>query len=106
LLYNSANVVKSSLIDSSDAYPVFSDAEGEYIAFVQSYTVNNVTYWSMFIDDEVYKYNNAGGDVHLEGTNRNIGGLPINYCNSNPLDDVFGRSDIEDYKLEGYHEAY
>jgi len=97
LLYNSSNGVKSSLIDSSDAYPVLSNAEGEYIAFVQSYTVNNVTYWNVYVDEEVYKYNNAGGEIQLEGTFRNIGGLPINYRNSSPLDDVYGRSDLDDY---------
>lgn len=97
ILYNSAKDIKSSIIDAADAYPVITNTEGEYIAFVQSYEVNNISYWNVFIDNEVIKYNNVGGAVKYVGTSKNIGGLPINYRNSNPLDEVFGRSDLDDY---------
>jgi len=96
LLYNSNDIVKSSLIDPLDAYPII-DNQGEYIAFVECYTVNGVTQWNVFVDREVHKYSDAGGEVHLLGTYRNIGGLPINYRNSNPLDTVFGMSDLDNY---------
>lgn len=95
-VYRTNNDVKSRLIDAADSYPVI-DNEGEYIAFIESYTVNNTTYWNVYVDEEVFKYNNVGGDIQLAGTYKNIGGLPINYRNSNPIDDVFGRSDVEDY---------
>ncbi|GGF86364.1 phage portal protein [Paenibacillus aceti] len=88
--------VKSKLIDAADSYPVVDD-DNEYIGFVESYTVNNVSFWNVYYNDRVEKYYNNGGDIKHRGTYTNLTGLPVLYRNDNPIDDVFGRSDLEDY---------
>ncbi|QOS80161.1 phage portal protein [Paenibacillus sp. JNUCC31] len=88
--------ITSKLIDVADSYPVV-DADNEYIAFVESYTINNVTFYNVYYPDRVEKYTNAGGELHLKGTFDNLTGLPVIYCNDNPVNDVFGRSDLDDY---------
>lgn len=89
--------ITSKLIDAADSFPVV-DTENDYIAFVESYTVNNVTFYNVYYPDRVEKYTNAGGELHLKGTYNNLTGLPVIYRNDNPINDVFGRSDLEDYK--------
>lgn len=89
--------ITSKLIDAADSFPVI-DSENEYVAFVESYTTaNNVSVYNVYYPDRVEKYSNAGGDLHYKGTYNNLTGLPVIYKNDNPIDDVFGRSDLEDY---------
>ncbi|MEK6990475.1 phage portal protein [Paenibacillus sp. FSL K6-1566] len=88
--------ITSKLIDAADSYPVI-DSDNEYIAFVESYTINNVSFYNVYYQDRVEKYSDAGGELHLKGTYNNLTGLPVIYRNDNPIDDVFGRSDLEDY---------
>ncbi|GIP51828.1 phage portal protein [Paenibacillus vini] len=89
--------ITSKLIDAADSFPVI-DSENEYIAFVESYTTaNNVSVYNVYYPDRVEKYSNAGGDLHHRGTYNNLTGLPVIYRNDNPIDDVFGRSDLDDY---------
>lgn len=89
--------ITSKLIDCCDSFPVI-DSDNEYIAFVESYTTaNNVSIYNVYYPDRVEKYSNAGGDLHYKGTYNNLTDLPVIYKNDNPIDDVFGRSDLEDY---------
>ncbi|MGN7168467.1 phage portal protein [Paenibacillus cellulositrophicus] len=88
--------ITSKLIDAADSFPVI-DAENDYIAFVESYTINNVTFYNVYYPERVEKYTNAGGELRLKGSYDNLTGLPVIYRNDNPVNDVFGRSDLEDY---------
>ncbi|MFI2857562.1 phage portal protein [Paenibacillus sp. JSM ZJ436] len=88
--------ITSKLIDAADSYPVV-DSENEYIAFVESYTINHVTFYNVYYPDRVEKYTNAGGDLHFKNSYNNLTGLPVIYRNDNPINDVYGRSDLEDY---------
>lgn len=88
--------ITSKLIDAADSYPVI-DSENEYVAFVESYTINNVTFYNVYYPDRVERYTNAGGDLRLKDSYNNLTGLPVIYRNDNPIDDVYGRSDLEDY---------
>lgn len=89
--------VTSKLIDASDSFPIV-DSDNEYIAFVESYTISNVTFYNVYYDDRVEKYSNVGGALQSRGVFTNLSGLPVMYRNDNPTCDVFGRSDLEDYK--------
>lgn len=89
--------ITSKLIDVADSFPVVS-SENEYIAFVESYTVSNVTFYNVYYEDRVEKYSNTGGTLQSRGTFANLSGLPVLYRNDNPIDDVYGRSDLLDYK--------
>lgn len=95
-VYLKDNKITSKLIDVADSFPLV-DADNEYIAFVESYTIANVTYYNVYYDDRVEKYSNSGGALQSRGTFANLSGLPVIYKNDNPIDDVFGRSDLEDY---------
>lgn len=88
--------ITSKLIDAADSFPVV-NSDNEYIAFVESYTVSNVTFYNVYYEDRVEKYNDAGGSLKLCGSYANLSGLPVIYRNDNPIDDVFGRSDLDDY---------
>ncbi|MNW31436.1 Phage portal protein, SPP1 Gp6-like [compost metagenome] len=88
--------IRSKLIDPADSYPVVDD-EGDYIAFVESYCINNITYWNVYYPDRVERYYNNGGCIRLRNTYNNASGLPVIYRNDNPIDNVFGRSDLDDY---------
>lgn len=88
--------ITSKIIDSADSFPVI-DSNNEYVAFVESYTINNVTFYNVYYPDKVMQYSNAGGTLQYKGTFESLSGLPVIYRNDNPIDDVFGRSDLEDY---------
>lgn len=88
--------ITSKLIDVADSYPVI-DAENNYVSFAESFTVNNVTFYNVHYEDQVIKYNNAGGQLRITESYNNFSGLPVMYRNDNPVDEVFGRSDLEDY---------
>ncbi|AIQ41087.1 phage portal protein [Paenibacillus sp. FSL R5-0912] len=89
--------ITSKLIDVADSYPVVT-ADNDYVAFVEAYTINNVTFYNVYYPDRVEKYSNSGGTLQSRGTFDNLTGLPVLYRNDNPIDDVYGRSDLEDYK--------
>lgn len=89
--------IKSKLINPEDSYPVYDDSN-EYIGFIEYYTsINNVSYWNIFDEDTVQKYDNLGGDIIFRGEFSNPSGLPIIYKNKNEMDETTGRSDLEDY---------
>ncbi|WP_438496717.1 phage portal protein [Paenibacillus sp. IHBB 3054] len=89
--------ITSKLIDVADSYPVVT-ADNDYVAFVEAYTINNVTFYNVYYPERVEKYSNSGGTLQSRGTFDNLTGLPVLYRNDNPIDDVYGRSDLEDYK--------
>jgi len=94
---NKSGSIQSKLINPEDSYPVYND-ENEYIGFVEFFTsINGVSYWNVFDEDTVKKYDDFGGDVTLRGEFNNPSGLPIIYKNKNELDETAGRSDLEDY---------
>lgn len=89
--------IKSKLINPEDSYPIF-DEKNEYIGFIEHYTsVMNVSYWNVFSEDKVLKYDDLGGEINFRGEFNNPSGLPILYKNKNELDETTGRSDLEDY---------
>ncbi|MED0758855.1 phage portal protein [Aneurinibacillus thermoaerophilus] len=95
-LYFDGGVIKSKLIKPEDGYPVFDD-ENNYIAFIEHYTVDSVSYYYIYTPDTVEKWTDRGGELKLVGSYRNLSGLPIRYKSQNELDDQYGRSDLDDY---------
>ncbi len=89
--------ITSKLFDSADSFLVF-NVDGDYIAFIEHYTVSNISFYNVYYPERVEKYSNAGGQLYLKGTYSNLSGLPIIYKNDNPIDFNYGRSDLEDYK--------
>lgn len=87
--------IKSKLINSSDGYPVYSD-EGEYIAFIEYYCVDNVSTYYVYYDKYVEKYTDAGGELHLLESKYNVSGLPVHYHNIDDEENNFGRSELLD----------
>ncbi|ENK1242984.1 phage portal protein [Clostridium botulinum] len=90
--------IKSKIINSEDAYPIFSEDTGEYIAFIEHYTVNSskISYYNVYYDDRVEMWSNKDGELQLIDTKTNITGLPIHYHNAE--DENYGRSMLEDIK--------
>lgn len=95
-LYFDNGVIKSKIIKPEDGYPIFSD-ENEYIAFIEHYTVDSVSYYYIYTHEAVEKWTDRGGEIKLINTYRNLSGLPIRYKSRNELDDQYGRSDLDDY---------
>lgn len=86
--------IVSKVLDPADCYPVY-DHRGVYTRLIESYTVDNVTYYDIYYPDKVEQWTNEGGQIWKIGEHNNIGGLPILYANQNELD-VLGRSDLLD----------
>lgn len=93
------NIV-SKIISSDSSYPIYSEDTGEYIGFIESYTIrsNNVTYYNVYSMDTVQMYSNEGSELHLFDTKTNLSGLPIHYSNGDSAYDNFGVSLLEDLK--------
>lgn len=89
------NKIKSKLINSEDAYPIYDDSN-EYIGFVEHYVINNISYYTVFYNDRVEKWTNEGGELDKIDEYINISALPIHYHNLNDDDDMFGKSELED----------
>ncbi|MCD2346233.1 phage portal protein [Clostridium guangxiense] len=96
---NNKNVC-SKIIKSEDGYPIYSEDTGDYIGFIEYYTMqsNSVSYYNVYYADRVEQWNNQGGDLRLISTSNNISGLPIHYSNNESEYDNFGRSILEDLK--------
>ncbi|MBU9720544.1 MULTISPECIES: phage portal protein [Bacillaceae] len=87
--------IKSKIIDPADSFPVY-DHENNLIAFIESYTVEGVDYYTVFTNDTVYKYDNNGGRLRKRSEHINLSGLPIIYHNQNEMSEVEGKSDLDD----------
>jgi SPP1 family phage portal protein len=91
------NIV-SKIISSDSSFPIYSEDDGSYIGFIESYTIrsNNVTYYNVYTMDTVVSYSNEGSEVHMLDTKANLSGLPIHYSNGESDWSNFGVSLLED----------
>ena len=87
--------ITSRIIPAEDSYPVF-DETGNMIAFIEFYTIDGISYYIVYTENEVIKYTDDDG-LKLIGMYKNISGLPIQYKTINELDSCKGRSSLEDY---------
>ena len=88
--------IKSKLINPEDGFPVFNQ-HNEYLSFIESYTVDGITYYIIYYPDFVEKFDNEEGNIRKTGEYNNLSGLPVIYANENELDQNYGRSDLKDY---------
>ena len=88
--------IKSYLIKSCDAYPVYND-KMEYIALIEHYISNGVSYYTVYSENKVEEYNDKGGQLHKVAEYNNLSGLPIRYLLPSESDELFPRSDMEDW---------
>ncbi|MFE4525637.1 phage portal protein [Cytobacillus firmus] len=95
-VYMDKSVIKSKLIDPSEGYPVY-DENNELLAFIESFVCDGISYYVVYEEDVVSKYDNAGGDMRLVERFANLSGLPIVYHNDNEMSDVEGRSELDDW---------
>lgn len=96
-LYLDNGVIKSRIIPPEDSYPVF-DNTGSMIAFIEHYMISGISYYTLYEDDSVSKFDNEKtNDVVMTARYSNLSGLPIQYKTLNELDNEAGRSSIEDY---------
>jgi SPP1 family phage portal protein len=88
--------IKSKLIDSADAYPVY-DSKLDYVGFIEFYqdVVNKIEFYTVYNMTSVETWENKDGQLTNTNSFVNITGLPIHYKNS---DDLFGHSVLEDLK--------
>lgn len=88
--------IKSHIIRSCDSYPVY-DSKSNYIAFIEHYISDGISYYTIYTDDKVEEWNNKGGELHKTDEYTNLSGLPIRYILSSETDELKGRSDIVDW---------
>lgn len=98
-VYIDNGLIKSKLLPCEECYPIYDEETGEYIALIQFYTVasNAISYYTIFTEDKVYKYNDKGNVLRLQGEYNNLSGLPIMYLEPFENDNTMPHSDIEDY---------
>lgn len=99
-VYSDNGSPRSKLINDEDSYPIFSEDTGEYIGFIEHYTMdsNKVSYYNIYYMDHVECWSNAGGELQLVSEYNNLTGLPIHYKNFNDSDENCGISELEDIK--------
>lgn len=95
-IYMEKGVIKSRLIDPSEGFPLY-DHENNLIGFVESYLVDAISYYVVYKEDVVEKYNNNGGSMRMTERYANLSGLPIIYHNENDLLETEGRSELDDW---------
>ncbi|MCB7070563.1 phage portal protein [Caldibacillus sp. 210928-DFI.2.22] len=95
-VYLDNGVIKSKLIDPSHGYPIH-DEHNQLIGFIQAFVNDGISYYTVYEEDVVSEYNNAGGRLKLTGRYANLSGLPIVYHNDNELSDIEGRSELDDW---------
>ncbi|WP_047155164.1 phage portal protein [Aneurinibacillus tyrosinisolvens] len=97
LYFDENKVIKPKLIPSESSYAVFDDF-GAYVAFIEHFTtIDNISYWYVYTSDSVIKYSDHGGNQREITTSKNLSGLPIHFHSHNELDELVGRSDLDDY---------
>ncbi|WP_366162645.1 phage portal protein [Bacillus infantis] len=95
-VYLDKGVIKSKLIDASEGFPIY-DENNELLAYIQSFLCDGISYYIVYEEDVVTKYDNAGGEIRLTERFANLSGLPIVYHNDNELSDTEGRSELDDW---------
>lgn len=88
--------IKSHLIKSADAYPIYND-KMEYIAMIEFYITNGISYYTIYTPNMVEEYSDKGGDMYKIGEYKNLSGLPIHYLISSDTDELYPRADMEDW---------
>ena len=88
--------IKSHIIKACDSYPVY-NSRGDYIAFIEHYISDGVSYYTIYTDTTVEEYSDNGGDLHKTGEYTNLSGKPIKYILPSETDELKGRSDIKDW---------
>ncbi|NMM65543.1 phage portal protein [Clostridium sp. P21] len=96
-VYIDNGTIKSKIIDSADGYPVYSE-DGQYVAFVEYWIINAISYYNVYYMDHVEEWNNEGGELNLVNEYKNITGLPIHYHSLSDEDDNFGISVLKDIR--------
>lgn len=95
-IYLDKGVIKSKLIDASEGFPLY-DHENNLIAFVEAYVSDAISYYTVFTETTVTKYNNHGGSMRMTEQYANLSGLPIVYHNDNELSETEGKSELDDW---------
>ncbi|MBU3215861.1 phage portal protein [Clostridium estertheticum] len=95
-IYRDENkIIKAKVIDSADGNPVYSETN-DYVAFIESWMRNNITYYVVYYEDRVETWNNEGGNgLNMTDSFVNLSGLPIHYHNTNDSDENYGESLID-----------
>lgn len=98
-IYTDEGMIKSHVIEPDTAYPVYND-NGQYLAFIEYYRVQDRAYYTVYYKDRIEKWTNLSADspkptLTLEGTFDNPTGLPIHYKSFNNVNPLRGRSIIE-----------
>lgn len=96
-VYFDNGVIKSKVFDPCESYPVIAP-DGSYVAFVENWrdSFTAIAYWNVYTEDRVDNWTDAGGEIHLIGSSKNVSGLPIHYHNKCDEDRYFGRSILDD----------
>lgn len=95
-VYVNNGIIKSKVIDPSESYPVY-DKDNQLIAFIHAFMVDGIEYYTVYEEDTVSEYDNNGGEIRLVGRYYNLSGLPIIYHSENELNEVEGRSELDDW---------
>lgn len=95
-IYVDAGQIKSKLIEGDQGFPLYNE-EGDMISFVQAYLHDGIDYYTVFEDDVVRKYNNAGGEMRMISSYANLSGLPVSYVNTGEWSELEGRSELADW---------
>lgn len=98
-VYIDNGIIKSQLLNAEECYPIYDEETGEYIALIQYYTVasSGISYYTIFTEDRVIKYNDKGNVLRKVGEYNSLSGLPIMYLEQFDNDSTMPHSDIEDY---------
>lgn len=88
--------IKSFLFNAEDSYPIY-DHTSDMIGFIHHYIYDNVSYYTIYSEDRVEEYSDAGGSLHLVNEYRNLSGLPIPYILSSEEDELVGQASFREY---------
>lgn len=97
-VYKDNGIIKSKIIDASDAFPVYDD-NLNYVAFIEHWVdaISRVGYYTVYTKDTVEKWINDGDNIKMTDSFKNISGLPIHYKTSdNEYYEFYGYSILDD----------
>lgn len=96
LFINRKGHIDSKIINADEGTPIFNQY-GEMIAFVEHYTFDAITYYTVYTDEYVQEWNNEGGELHLTASYVNVSGLPVLYKTEDEFSNIRGRSILKDW---------
>lgn len=96
LFINKKGHIDSKIINADEGTPVF-NRNNEMIAFIEHYTFDGISYWTLYTDDYVQEWSDEGGKVHLIQSFVNVSGLPVLYMSEDEQSSTQGRSELKDY---------